>query len=59
MAGKEFVADPYTPIVSAQGGDVLLDHEAAAIEAAVPLLDVLKERGADHSGGSRELTPAP
>lgn len=59
LLGKEFAADPYTPIVSTQGGDVLLAHEAEAIAAAVPLLDVLEERGGDRSGGSRELTPAP
>ncbi|MBF6172133.1 class II histone deacetylase [Nocardia blacklockiae] len=52
LLGEEYVDDPYTPIVSTQGGDVLLDHEAAAVEAAVPLLAVL-ERDAQQSG---ELT---
>ncbi|MEU1984994.1 class II histone deacetylase [Nocardia sp. NPDC019395] len=38
LLGEPFEPDPYTPIVSTQGGDVLLDHEAAAIDAAEPLL---------------------
>ncbi|MBB5918705.1 acetoin utilization deacetylase AcuC-like enzyme [Nocardia transvalensis] len=41
LLGEPFAADPYTPIVSAQGGDVLLEHEAAAVAAAEPLLDVV------------------
>ncbi|MEU4345324.1 hypothetical protein AB0H00_29415 [Nocardia sp. NPDC023852] len=38
LLGEEFFEDPYTPIVTTQGGDVLLAHEAAAIEDAVPLM---------------------
>ncbi|MEU7634078.1 class II histone deacetylase [Nocardia sp. NPDC049220] len=38
LLGEEFVDDPYTPIVATMGGDVLLAHEAAAIEEAVPLM---------------------
>ncbi|WP_459548314.1 class II histone deacetylase [Nocardia sp. X0981] len=36
LLGDTFEPDPYTPIVSTQGGDVLLDHEGAAVRAAVP-----------------------
>ncbi|WP_063060195.1 class II histone deacetylase [Nocardia sienata] len=36
MLGDPYEPDPYSPIVSTQGGDVLLEHEAAAIRAAVP-----------------------
>jgi hypothetical protein len=38
LLGEEFVDDPYTPIVTTKGGDVLLAHETAAIEEAVPLM---------------------
>jgi hypothetical protein len=38
LLGEEFVDDPYTPIVMTKGGDVLLAHETAAIEEAVPLM---------------------
>ncbi|WP_067809144.1 class II histone deacetylase [Nocardia beijingensis] len=38
LLGEQFQDDPYTPIVTTQGGDVLLDHEAAAIEAAAALV---------------------
>jgi acetoin utilization deacetylase AcuC-like enzyme len=36
LLGDPYEPDPYSPIVSTQGGDVLLEHEAAAIRAAVP-----------------------
>lgn len=50
LLGDPHEPDPYTPIVSTQGGDILLEHEAAAVRAAVTI------PGAAASEGDRAIT---
>ena len=38
LLGEEYVADPYAPLTTTMGGDVLLAHERAEIDAAALLV---------------------